>query len=472
MNEHAQRSLDIIRNSGRYVKIPDVPVFKEHTKYDANGNQERVDKKKLEEIAEKCNNRAANGDLSPGGGGHTIPGAKESDQPQIWSFFDNYRLVKMFDKEQGKDVWHIVCDEYIKPKVNTPDMGELTWQEALNEYPRRSVEYWSGEDDGFFDWIAHLRKTPRLDLGLMMFEKGATVPCTGGEFYADPRAKTRIAAQRRVFDKREKLYYAMEQPTMPMDTPSTPPDASRDAEFEGKCDRYMQSKYPRFGEMHAKYEKEFPPVDPNADPDNPDMNDAAATLPAGGNTEPPTDKKEPPMNDDQLADKYAKDSAGKPLTGQQRLDAIRYGRLEQQNKTLLERIDALENGRKADVEKFGKDDAQHRVERLAALGKFVDMRTVKRFEAIPVENAAARDELEKEIYEMGKDDDLGQHAPRRTVSVTQGKQVIQGRGPVKKFSRDEDVDRAQSLAQEIAVKKGISVVDAYKEAVAQLNAAN
>jgi len=141
-----------------------VPLFDEHDEFDKNGQLvRRFDQATLEEICRRSNNRElATGDLSPFGPGHTIPDQydanrvlvkkiPETDQPPIWGYFRNYRVAPF--GPQGKLA--IQCEMWAKKEFET----------EAKEYPRRSVELWL--EDGFIDWVALLKRTPRRDLGLL-----------------------------------------------------------------------------------------------------------------------------------------------------------------------------------------------------------------------------------------------------------------------------------------------------------------
>lgn len=146
-------------NSKRFVKIPDVCVFTEHTTKDREGNTVVYDKAALEKIAARCNERILDtGNFAPITLGHT-PTEEElaagAQMPDIAGFAGNFRLGLKGNKNPR---WAIFQDEY--------HFAEDA--QKLEKRPRRSVELWTEErmEDRFFDPIAALgAETPRLDTG-------------------------------------------------------------------------------------------------------------------------------------------------------------------------------------------------------------------------------------------------------------------------------------------------------------------
>lgn len=177
----AIRSLDAILASDEFELVEDIPLFDLHDEYDErklvdgkpNPNLgklvRRFDKKRLEAIADKCNERLKSGDLSPIGLGHTIPGAKEVDQPDIVGYVGPYRVGVFGPKEK----LGVLSSFYMKKQVELPD-GQggkkvISGKDVLKTFPRRSVELWF--KDNMIDWVALLKRTPERDLGLTAYQR-------------------------------------------------------------------------------------------------------------------------------------------------------------------------------------------------------------------------------------------------------------------------------------------------------------
>lgn len=251
--DHAKESLKSVLESDKYEKVKNVRVFKAHKEFDEKGDLEReFDVKRLHKIADRCNERAkTTGDLSPIGPGHTIKGASETDQPPVWGYAHNFRVAK-FGPNQ---VDSLLCDFYVKKTVK--DGAEsICWSEGLDRYPRRSVELWV--KDGFFDWIALLKRTPKLDLGLLTFKKSATKIVDGKLYYEADMDE--FTEHEETGDGRDRMVEeeVRDDPTDPADA-TIPNDLERDPEQEkmhGYCKSYMKTAYPHLDGMHAKYAKE------------------------------------------------------------------------------------------------------------------------------------------------------------------------------------------------------------------------
>ena len=107
----------------------------------------------LEYVARKTNERASQGVLPTLNVGHTLwsPDGQmlpEKDQPEPVGYAKNFRVT--FDPDKGKHV--VVADYHIRRDKEA----------YARSFPRTSVELWPG--DWFFDPVALLRRTPRLDL--------------------------------------------------------------------------------------------------------------------------------------------------------------------------------------------------------------------------------------------------------------------------------------------------------------------
>ena len=172
----------------RFVKVPDVRVFTEHSTKDRDGNPVVYDRRALEKIAARCNERILDtGDFAPVTLGHTPTEdqlATGMEMPDIGGFAGNFRVGLHGNKTPR---WAIFADEYHFAEDAS----------KLQKRPRRSVELWDEErlEDAFFDPIAALgAETPRLDLGMAyakrpgrdgaMVRKYAARYCTNSSKYA------------------------------------------------------------------------------------------------------------------------------------------------------------------------------------------------------------------------------------------------------------------------------------------------
>lgn len=155
-----------------YVKTPNVAIFDEHEErfwLDAEGKRcepedgvkevvRRFDKKRLEEIAKRCNARDEVGSLSPITFGHTIPGEKdETKQPDPKGYALGYGV--RYDKNLGRHV--LATNFYIRRQD----------YEKAKSYPRISVELWPKHL--VVDPIALIRRTPQRDLPQWVYYRGS-----------------------------------------------------------------------------------------------------------------------------------------------------------------------------------------------------------------------------------------------------------------------------------------------------------
>lgn len=169
-------AIENIIKSGRYVCRPKVEGFTEHELKDRNGKVVRkVTKQDLEEFARVGNSKAANGALSPIGPGHTFDDVyddkgllvrkfPEKDQPKPFGYLYNYRVE--LNPHTGK--YSLFHDEWIQRTIIDPDTGkEVDGLQYSASFPRRSAEAYHNEH--WIDWMAALRRAPRLDLALQSY---------------------------------------------------------------------------------------------------------------------------------------------------------------------------------------------------------------------------------------------------------------------------------------------------------------
>lgn len=142
-----------------FITKSDVPLLDEHTLKDEDGNEIlKVDRRKLEEIARKNNERIAQtGDYTPYVVGHTREDAPEDEQPQIVGYATHFTVKPL--KKTGRYAIHAHSKFFADKK------------HLVNRFPRRSVELWL--DDWKIDPIALLgATTPERDLGLLQLARG------------------------------------------------------------------------------------------------------------------------------------------------------------------------------------------------------------------------------------------------------------------------------------------------------------
>ncbi len=236
-----------------------IPVFREHQIVQRDKKTGKVirrvevNRKKLEEIAEENNRRIAeSGDLAPVCIGHTLKDADgvplpANRQPEIVAYAKNFRVGEFGPKR----ISCILADFYVRK-------GK---EEELNKYPRRSPEFWDGEN--FFDPIALLgAQTPQLDLGLVFYSRPAD-----GRIYA--RTDDMADIEKTAVDTKE---------------PDTAAglEAVTDNE-DAMHEQYMKHCYghPHAGAYHAAMSKKYAmPTDgmEAAPPDNPPPMDADSSL--------------------------------------------------------------------------------------------------------------------------------------------------------------------------------------------------
>lgn len=136
---------------GAFIVHKRVPIFMEH---EADG--EKVDRSRLEQLA-AVNNRRVQEDATPGSLiiGHT-PGRKEEDLVNV-GYHKNYEVAEFGPRNK----LGLLADFYFKPEQYAKAQG----------FPHRSIELWG---DGVIDTVSILARTPKLDLGLLLPDEGAT----------------------------------------------------------------------------------------------------------------------------------------------------------------------------------------------------------------------------------------------------------------------------------------------------------
>ena len=122
-----------------------------------NGGVVKLDKDRLEKIAEIQNHRiASTGDATPIIIGHTRRGLAEKDQPPVVGLASRWEVVKFY-------------------KTGTYGLQATPWAKPgkrveFERHPRRSAELWTDPD--LIDPISILgANTPRLDLGLHQLQR-------------------------------------------------------------------------------------------------------------------------------------------------------------------------------------------------------------------------------------------------------------------------------------------------------------
>ncbi len=243
MADATLETLKRILDSDEYQTIPDVPLFDEHDEYDERktirdpetgkeipnpnfGNLlRRYGKEELQEIVENCNRRANDtGNLLPFGPGHLIPDKYENGklvektderkQPPVWGAYSNFRVGRFGPKQKLA----ILADQHVrKDKIA-----------EARDYPHRSIELWV--QDRYADWVAHLKRSPKQDLGLVIYQAN-----------------------------RRKVCYSMDayDPTNPPDVSIQPPVESGAPEGHKEFMEHMSYAFPHMKAMHEKFAGEW-----------------------------------------------------------------------------------------------------------------------------------------------------------------------------------------------------------------------
>jgi len=136
----------------RFVTVPDVPVWAEHTTTLPDGRTVHFGRRELEQIIARCNRRIQEtGDYATVTIGHTSPDPS-APQPPVVGFAGPFRLGVMGDPPR----YVVLADMHLYREH----------ADVLRRYPRRSPELWIAPDpqEMFLDPIALLGgETPRLD---------------------------------------------------------------------------------------------------------------------------------------------------------------------------------------------------------------------------------------------------------------------------------------------------------------------
>jgi hypothetical protein len=156
-------------DSDKYVLVPDVRVFKEHTAKNRDGSTSEYDLKALCDIIDCCNSRIEEtGDYAPLVEGVHLPNAEQrakgAEMPAVLAQVGPFRLGQFGN---SKPKWAIFADEH----------WLRSQADKRHQLPRRSAEIWLEDDmaDRFFDPIVALgAQTPRLDLGTIRYARRAS----------------------------------------------------------------------------------------------------------------------------------------------------------------------------------------------------------------------------------------------------------------------------------------------------------
>ncbi len=157
---------------GKYIFRGRSEAFTEHEIKNKKGEVVRkVTKDDLERFARTGNEKAKAGALSPLGAGHTfddiydangqlVKKFPEEDQPQPIGYLHRYSVE--FNPATGKHSLYV--DEYVERRITLKDGTVVDGRQYAATFPRRSAEVYHSE--GWLDWLAILRRAPRLDLAL------------------------------------------------------------------------------------------------------------------------------------------------------------------------------------------------------------------------------------------------------------------------------------------------------------------
>lgn len=239
-----------------------VPLFDSHDEFDKDGKLVRkFGLAELQKIARNCNNRSrTTGDLAPWGPGHTKDDvATEDDQPPVRGYYHNYRVGKYGPSEKLA----VLADCYVQRNVKLANGKVVDGIEYARGLPRRSVELWPSSMT--IDWIAHLRRSPQRDLGLLA---NARDPFTEEvKRYSRDQESVSYSARHSVvgsISKSGKLRYSMESAMAdditPVDNPTVDPAEEMAPEghedFMKHLSYAMKGEHP-FGGMCKKYAAEM-----------------------------------------------------------------------------------------------------------------------------------------------------------------------------------------------------------------------
>lgn len=331
--------------------IDNVPVFDEHTEErkeivrgadgkplrDTNGEPKvkktlvRFDRRRLTEIADASNRREREtGDCCPLIIGHTNPDRPETEQGELVGYARQFRLGQFGPARKLAilSTWYIRKDKV----------------ETARKYPRRSVELW--ELENVLDPISLVIRTPERDLGLLTYERKH-----GRRIYTmEPPVPDR--------DERDER----DEPREDHPAAKTPPEVTPEPELpehEDMAAKFAKAlwSHPLMRHLARKYAAEC-----GIDPDHPEHYEATpapapATPASGTNTTVPS--REPARRPDQ-------EEEVRRMTKEQ--DAIRYSRLEMENKALKERLDALEQSNRQNALQFTRTQRERDLIQLEAEG--------------------------------------------------------------------------------------------------------
>jgi hypothetical protein len=378
----------------QYVVKRDVAIFDAHEECDDKGKVVRkFDRDKLQLIADRCNERDAQGNYVPLSIGHTKPGAKdEREQPELIGAARHFKV--RYDKRLDRYV--IAADYYIRADK---------FDEART-FPRTSVELWPDKDDLFFDPIALIRRTPRRSLGVWH----AFARANGGKTVI----RYAMAEENDMNDDLPGGDAPGGDP--PADMPGGDPAMSPD-EMAHQYARHCLS-HPHLKSLSSHYAKmdaeaQAPPA-PEHDP----------AMPPSADAHPPMPGDEPmrngmaipgPTNAFPADKKPEQHSRGvKPVTTatktvQQQViqdaEAVRYARQQREIDELKAVVAALQADKVAAQQDASTNDARRRVTQLIAEGYPLDAdKEVVRFSKL---DASGRDEREEDIRTYARPDPTG-----------------------------------------------------------------
>lgn len=157
-------TLQALEDRSRWVIVPNVPIFDEHDEHDKDGKLvRRFDERKLNYLADIINRRES--DLATPVRltiGHTLgrnpvtgQEPKETDQPPHVGFARKARVGRFGPKQK----LGLLADLYYRRE---------DWDDAKT-FPYRSIELYPGSWD--ITGVALLRRDPRLDLGVLTYQR-------------------------------------------------------------------------------------------------------------------------------------------------------------------------------------------------------------------------------------------------------------------------------------------------------------
>jgi hypothetical protein len=175
-------AVDHVINGGKYVFRGRSEAFTEHEIKDAKGEVVRkVTRDDLERFAKTGNEKALAGALSPLGIGHTfddIYDAKgqlvkkfsESQQPMPIGYLHDYSV----ELNPHTQKYSLFVNEYVQKQITDPETGRtVDGISYAASFPRRSAEVYHAS--GWLDWLAALRRAPRLDLSLQAYSNESPI---------------------------------------------------------------------------------------------------------------------------------------------------------------------------------------------------------------------------------------------------------------------------------------------------------